>query len=61
MHKGKLSISRIRSDDKTVDGNILITIESEEWGYEGTIIIKPEQLANALTGLAAQEIKYEFH
>lgn len=57
--KGKISISRMCSNDINSDNLIHIKVEDDDYNRISDIYIKPSQFGLALTGLACQECEIE--
>lgn len=57
--KGKISISRMNSNDINYQNVIHLKIEDDDYNKIADVYIKPEQFGLALTGLACQECEIE--
>lgn len=57
--KGKISISRINSNDKNYHNIIHIRVEDKDYNRIVDVNINPEQFGLALTGLSCQECEIE--
>lgn len=57
--KGKISISRINSNDPSYHNMIHIKIEDEDYKNIVDVTMAPEQFGLALTGLSCQECEIE--